>query len=83
LKGPSEVQLSAGFAIRKNGDGVNNVDTADVGLDLGADSLTNCSRGSRDRESCAPASRGPSIHLAQARKSRFADRRTMNTARTI
>src|SRR5258708_16620635 len=57
------------------------MEIADVCLRPAGDSVTSCSRGSPARESRAPASRGPSIHLAQARKSRFADSRARNMAR--
>jgi hypothetical protein len=71
---------SAGDVVECNA--VPTLKIADVGFDPGGDSVTSCSRGSRESESCAPTSRGPSIHLAQARKSRLADSRTRNTART-
>src|SRR5262249_16848285 len=54
----------------------------DVGLRPGGDSVTSCNRGRRAKRSCAPSSRGLSIHLAHARKSRLADNRMRNTART-
>jgi hypothetical protein len=91
LNGPTEVQVCASSAVWNDvlsavakfaRNALPTLDSADVGFDPAGESVMSCSRGSRESESCAPASRGLSIHLAQARKSRLADSSTRNTART-